>query len=299
MQRAHGPKKKKSRMRSSKRVQERHEREEEAERTKVHPVLYVKCDWNGLGAEQKEANEALEVVIDKMRANEKGFTRHAIQEALERVHVLLRQAAEVGGGEQEDQTLRLVTTAIEQAEVHARAQPWNDAERQAYVDQQANKALQLAKDRNQREKEKLRSRLAALEASEVQASAAVTSVSEEEPQEEQQAAGEAAPSKKRKAEDDKPKKKKANKPKPPQYLEDGRVDSRTPHQKAAETRAKKKQFVEELETENKTLREKAAIALFEFARARFNAGLLDQADMTAIDKVTLAFGRNSAAATEL
>lgn len=263
--------------------------------------MYVKCDWNGVGAEQKEANEALEVVIDKMRANEKGFTRHAVQEALERVHVLLRQAAEVGGGEQEDQTLRLVTKAIEQAEVHARAQPWNDAERQAYVDQQANKALQLAKDRNQREKEKLRCRLAALEASEAQASAAVTSVSKDEQQEEeeqQQAAGEAAPSKKRKAED-KPKKKKANKPKPPQYLDDGSLDSRTPHQKAAETRAKKKQFVEELETENKTLREKAAVALFEFARARFKAGLLDQADMTAIDKVTLAFGRNSAATTEL
>lgn len=288
-------------MRSSKRVQERHEREEEAERTRVHQVMYVKCDWNGVGAEQKEANEALEVVIDKMRANEKGFTRHAVQESLERVHVLLRQAAEVGGGEQEDQTLRLVTTAIEQAEVHARAQPWNDAERQAYVDQQANKALQLAKDRNQREREKLRSRLAALEASEAQASAAVTSVSEEEQQEEeeqQQAAGEAAPSKKRKAED-KPKKKKANKPKPPQYLEDGSLDNRTPHQKAAETRAKKKQFVEELEVENKTLREKAAIALFEFARARYKAGLLDEADMTAIDKVTRAFGRNSAATAEL
>ena len=57
--------------------------------------MYVKCDWNGVGAEQKEANEALEAVIDKMRANEKGFTRNAVQEALERVHVLLRQAAEV------------------------------------------------------------------------------------------------------------------------------------------------------------------------------------------------------------
>ena len=277
-------------MRSSKRVQERIEREEEAERAKVHPVLYVKCDWSSVGAEQKEANEALESVIDKMRANEKGFTRSAVQEALERVHVLMRQAAEVGGGEQEDQTVRLVTTAIEQAEVHARAQNWNDKQMQAYVDQQATKALQLAKERNQREKEKLRTRLAALEASEVEACAAAKKV--QEPPEAPAPAKAPAP-KKRKAGDG------VAKPRKPKYFEDGRVDDRTPQQKAAETRVEKKRALEGLRVENETLREKAGVALFEFARARWKAGLLDDGDMAAIDKVTLAFGRGQGAIAEL
>lgn len=283
-------------MRASKRVQERIEREEEAERAKVHPVLYVKCDWSSVGAEQKEANEALESVIDKMRANEKGFTRSAVQEALERVHVLMRQAAEVGGGEQEDQTVRLVTTAIEQAEVHARAQNWNDKQMQAYVDQQATKALQLAKERNQREKEKLRTRLAALEASEVEACAAAMKV--QEPAEAPAPAPAEAPVKA-----PVPKKRKAGdgvaKPRKPKYFEDGRVDDRTPHQKAAETRAEKKRVFEGLRVENETLREKAGVALFEFARARWKAGLLNDGDMAAIDKVTLAFGCSQGAIAEL
>ena len=89
------------------------------------------------------------------------------------------------------------------------------------------------------------------------------------------------------------------KPRKPKYFENGRVDDRTPHQKAAETRAEKKRVFEGLRVENETLREKAGVALFEFARARWKAGLLNDGDMAAIDKVTLAFGRGQGATTEL